>query len=132
MPEIDKLHEHARRLAELTSPGKQEPGLFTWCKAVGEEWGEIARMWAWEPPSEIAQLRAQLAAAKEEHEAIIGNLALSLFPNSPPDSARAEFMLDAMGACQVIDRIKADRQRLTTELAATRARFDSQGEPNAR
>ncbi len=51
---------------------------------------------------------------------IIGNLAKALFSNSPIDSGRAEFMLDAMGACQVIERIIAERNQLRAELAAQR------------
>jgi hypothetical protein len=48
MPDFDRLHELARKLAELTAPGNQEPGLASWCMFVGEDWREIARMWGGE------------------------------------------------------------------------------------
>jgi hypothetical protein len=48
----------------------------------------------------------------EAHVEILKNLANALFPDSPLDSALAEFALDAMGACQVIRRLRADKKRL--------------------
>lgn len=45
MPDFNELHEHARKLADLTEPGKQEPGLVTWTLFVGEEWKAIVELW---------------------------------------------------------------------------------------
>lgn len=82
-----------------------------------------------EATGEIEQLRAELTEARKEHATVIGNLAAALFPNSPKDSTEAEFMLDAMGACQAIRRLRSDRadrrailQRLADE--ATRIMED--------
>lgn len=56
---------------------------------------------------QLPQLNPGCARCDELREAFrvaIGNLARELFPNSPQDSAMAEFDLDAMGACQVLRR----------------------------
>lgn len=45
MPDFNELHEHARKLADLTAPGQQEPGLITWNTIVGEEWRSIVELW---------------------------------------------------------------------------------------
>ncbi len=64
------------------------------------EWMAIARA-ALATPCDCHGLR-------EEHDAIIENLSKALFPDSLPDCARGEFVLDGMGACQVIERLRAE------------------------
>jgi hypothetical protein len=64
------------------------------------------------------QLRAEVDGLRDEYGAIISNLAATLFPNSDPDSARAEFLLDAAGACQVIERIRTENDRLRNDVQA--------------
>ena len=71
MPDFDRLHELARKLAELTAPGNQEPGLASWCMFVGEDWGEIARMWEYDPKRAAAP---ELYAALEEALELIDGL----------------------------------------------------------
>jgi hypothetical protein len=61
MPDFDRLHELASRLAKLTAPGEQEPGLASWCMFVGENWQEISRMWNEDP---------RRAAASELYDAL--------------------------------------------------------------
>lgn len=46
VPDFNELHRQAKLLADLTEPGKQEDGCFTWCIAVGETWNRIANMWS--------------------------------------------------------------------------------------
>jgi len=45
MPDFDKLHTAAKKLAALTEPGKRQPGLTTWVGAVFSLWQEIADQW---------------------------------------------------------------------------------------
>ncbi len=45
MPDFDRLHELSRKLAELTAPGLQEPGIGSWNVLVGETWKELVDMW---------------------------------------------------------------------------------------
>jgi hypothetical protein len=73
MPDFDRLHLCAQRLADLTKPGKQEPepGLATWCMFVGNDWGEIARMWEDDPKRAAAP---ELYAALEEALKLIDGL----------------------------------------------------------
>jgi hypothetical protein len=51
---------------------------------------------------------AQLKLSTLQYETVIDNLAAALFPDPPADSALAEFDLDAMGAVQVIERLRKD------------------------
>lgn len=57
----------------------------------------------------------KLAAMRAEHETVISNLAIALFPKSPTECAHAEFLLDGMGACQAIDRLRTDLNSAITE-----------------
>lgn len=54
MPDFNKLHEHARKLADLTEPRRREPGLSTWTIFVGQEWKAIVEMWTGEDEDEKA------------------------------------------------------------------------------
>ena len=85
MPDVDKLHEHARQLAALTAPGKQEPGLSTWCIWVGDAWKNIARMWEEDPKRAAAEdLYAALSFAD-----IVLEFALSKSDKWPPKLVEA-------------------------------------------
>ena len=55
MPDFDKLHDHARRLAVLTDPKGREPGLCSWGEAVVREWKTIVEMWG-TPATEGAEV----------------------------------------------------------------------------
>jgi hypothetical protein len=57
MPNFDRLHDLSSRLAKLTAPGEQEPGLASWCLAVGPLWRDIAEMWDSSPPSWALETR---------------------------------------------------------------------------
>lgn len=62
-----------------------------------------------DPNQRIAALEAELAQLRrviEAHESILEGLGEALFPDSPPECARGEFMFDAMGACLVIKRLR--------------------------
>jgi len=59
MPNFYELHEHARKLADLTAPGQQHPGLHTWGQFVCEEWRAIVTMWS--PDSAGVPLAARCA-----------------------------------------------------------------------
>jgi hypothetical protein len=45
MPDFDKLHDLAERLAKLTKPGERQEGLGSWCQLTGEAWKQVAEMW---------------------------------------------------------------------------------------
>ena len=87
--------------------------------ALGESFGSTVELLFYAPLREagvtIHQLRADLATEKAAHLQIIEALATALMPDSPKESAMAEFYIDAMGACQIIRRMRED---LATEKAA--------------
>ncbi len=72
--------------------------------------GNVAREALAAAEGTAGQDGVELIAA--EHRAVIANLASALCPDSPAESAQAEFALDAMGACQIIRRIRAERDQL--------------------
>jgi hypothetical protein len=49
---------------------------------------------------------------REAHRVIIENLAAALMPDSPIENACAEFDIDAMGACQIIRRLRTGSETL--------------------
>lgn len=53
MPDFERIHELSRQLAELTAPGQQQPGLFTWCEMVADRWRDISNIWTADIPSTI-------------------------------------------------------------------------------
>ena len=44
MPDFDKLSFHVDALNKLLSD--REPGLYSWCVAVGNHWRIIAELWS--------------------------------------------------------------------------------------
>jgi hypothetical protein len=64
----------------------------------------------------VTELEAEREQLLDEHRVVVANLADALCPDSPPESAKAEFTLDAMGACQIIRRLRAEREGLRTQL----------------
>ena len=85
MPNFDRLHDLSSRLAKLTAPGEQEPGLASWCLAVGPLWREIAEMWSDTPPS--WGLEARVAAL----EGRVAHLILSTEPVDPSEATTSLF-----------------------------------------
>lgn len=65
---------------------------------------------------EERETAAERDRLKAEIHSMIENLATSLFPDSPIESARAEFMFTADGACQVIRKYREERDRLRALL----------------
>ena len=45
MPDFNEVYDHARQLADLTSPRERQPGLASWAIAVAEHWEALAVMW---------------------------------------------------------------------------------------
>lgn len=43
MPDLDKLHNHVKRLDALLED--QQPGYASWVAMVGEHWRAIFEMW---------------------------------------------------------------------------------------
>lgn len=63
MPDFDKLHEHARQLAALTTSAQRSEGMgMMWSKFTGEHWKAIAEMW---DPDTAADRRNESAAWEE-------------------------------------------------------------------
>lgn len=65
--------------------------------------------------TEAIRQRDEARATIQRHSAVIDNLCEALMPDSPLESARAEFDLDAMGACQIIRRHRELVRYLTLE-----------------
>ena len=69
---------------------------------------------------DLGRLRVDLRARTEERGTAIKalcNIADALFPDSPMESRYAEVDLDAMGACQIIRRMREERDELAAALA---------------
>jgi hypothetical protein len=75
---------------------------------------QLRRLIGWAASEDAVEIHRALLELREcraeigWHRIAVKSLALSLFPDSPLNSAIAEFDLDAMGACQVIRRLRAD------------------------
>jgi chromosome segregation ATPase len=74
-----------------------------------------------------AEERDNLRRYRDEAERITENVSKALFPNSPRDSRIAEFLLDGMGACQAIERLRAERDSLKDDLAGIEDALASAG-----
>ena len=61
--------------------------------------------------------RDNLRIYRDEADLIIENISEALFPDSLRDSRIAEFLLDGMGACQVIERLRAERDALQSKIS---------------
>jgi hypothetical protein len=79
---------------------------------------------------DLATLRLDLAdtlrerdQTKSEFACAISNLSRALFPGSPKASAEAEFYLDAMGACQAIERMRRERDQAREQVEAAREKI---------
>ena len=93
---VEKLSERIERI--LISRFNETPfAVAAACCSATVGWAE-----------EVAALEAERDRLRSELQTVIGNVAEALFPNSPKDSAEAEFALDAMGACQVIRRLRSE------------------------
>jgi len=105
-----------RRFAEIKEWATQIRNLETTIETLERQ--HISVLNKLEAAKATAESRCQ--ALNDEYGVIIGNLANSLFPDSPKDSALAEFMMGAEGACLVIDRLRKENAAHATTLRQQR------------
>jgi hypothetical protein len=108
LAELKRLDDERKRTNDSDSPDAGEAD-YQYELYLRQHTDDILAMGA-----ECERLRGELGR-------IIANLAAALFPGHPQDSAEAEFLLDAEGACQVIRRQAKERDALAARQARIQA-----------
>lgn len=128
--ESDSVASLTRQLAASSYPGHY---ISTACQRGKREHCRLADKWTGEKcvcecghatgntSPTYDELTRQLEEARREVAAMVRNLATALCPDSPIESAEAEFDLDAMGACQIIKRHRQQAKESLSLHAAIEA-----------
>jgi hypothetical protein len=121
MPDFDRLHDLSSRLAKLTAPGEQEPGLISWGLAVGPLWRDIAEMWEDSPPVTLSWPVADSLERLEKRLATVESV--SHKPLNIPD---APWFRDLAHRVSELERRVARIIILEADLATTPPSSDSE------